>query len=162
MRNVDVERDQLPFADGSIDVALSCELIEHLREDPLHMLVDLHRVLKWGGLLILTTPNIASAHSVRAVLGGGSPYIYGQYNRRSPADRHSREYTPEDVRIAMESAGFQVVRLLTSNIWHEADEDLLARLDRTGVPRDLRGDNIFAVGRKLSRKITRYPEELYE
>lgn len=162
MRNVDVERRRLPYEDGSIDVALCCELIEHLREDPLHMLVELHRVLRWGGLLILTTPNIASAHSVGALLGGSSPYIYGQYNLRHPADRHAREYTPQDIRIAMESAGFEVEKMLTRDIWHQTNDQLLAQLDRTGVPRELRGDNIFAVGRKLSRQIERYPRELYE
>lgn len=162
MRNVDVERERLPFDDGSVDVVLCCELIEHLREDPLHMLVEIHRVLKWGGLLILTTPNIASAHSVEALLSGSSPYIYGQYNLRSPADRHAREFTPQDIRIAVESSGFQVVKILTRDIWHQVSEEALASLDRTGVPRELRGDNIFAVGRKLTWQIERYPRELYE
>lgn len=162
MHNVDVERDRLPWEDQSIDVALCCELIEHLREDPMHMLIELHRVLKWGGLLILTTPNIACAQSVEDLLAGRSPYIYGLYNRQSPADRHAREYTPEDVRAALLAAGFEVVKLTTKDIWHETNEKLLADLDRTGVPREWRGDNIFAVGRKLSRQVTRYPEELYE
>lgn len=162
MHNVDVEHDPLPFGDGTLDVVVCGELIEHLREDPLQMLVEVHRVLRWGGLLVLTTPNIASAHSIAAVLGGSSPYIYGQYNRRSPGDRHAREYTPADVRIAMEAAGFEVISLQTKNIWHEPAEELLARLDSTGVPRELRGDNIFAVGRKLTRKIERFPRELYE
>jgi hypothetical protein len=58
----------------------------------------------------------------------------------------------------MESAGFEVVKMLTRNIWHPATSDRCwHRLDRTGVPRELRGDNIFAVGRKLTRKIERYP-----
>ena len=162
MHNVDVEHDRLPFDDGTLDVVVCGELIEHLREDPLQMLVEIQRVLRWGGLLILTTPNIASAHSIESVLGGNSPYIYGQYNRRSPADRHAREYTPEDVRVALEAGGFEVIRLLTKNIWHDPPEDLLARLDRTGISRDLRGDNIFAVGRKLTRRIERFPRELYE
>ncbi|MGH9799902.1 MAG: glycosyltransferase family 4 protein, partial [Blastocatellia bacterium] len=34
MLNVDVERDRFPFPDSHFDVALCCELIEHLREDP--------------------------------------------------------------------------------------------------------------------------------
>ncbi len=162
MKNLDVERDVFPFKDGYFDVALCCELIEHLREDPMHMLTELHRVLKWGGLLIVTTPNIAGAFSLRESLAGRSPYIYGLYNRKNPADRHSREYTPVDVRIALESAGFKVVRLFTGNVWHEADEEFLRWLDQTGVPRDLRGDNIFALGRKQSRQIDRFPHELYD
>lgn len=162
MSNVDVERRRLPFDDGSIDVVLCCELIEHLREDPLHMLFELNRVIKWGGMLILTTPNLASAFSAEAVLNGTSPYIYGQYNRRQPSDRHAREFTPPDVRVAMESAGFQVLKLMTKDIWHQASEESLSRLDSSGVPRELRGDNIFAVGRKLTRHLERYPRELYE
>lgn len=62
----------------------------------------------------------------------------------------------------MESAGFEVEKMLTRDIWHQTNDQLLAQLDRTGVPRELRGDNIFTVGRKLSRQIERYPRELYE
>ena len=162
MQNLDVERDTFPYADESFDVALCCELIEHLTEDPLHMLIELNRVLKWGGLVIVTTPNIASAFSIQEAMAGSSPYIYGSYNTRSRADRHSREYTPKDVRLALEAAGFKVVTLFTENLWHETDEGFLRSLDHTGVPRELRGDNIFAVGRKMSQEIERYPERLYD
>jgi glycosyltransferase involved in cell wall biosynthesis/SAM-dependent methyltransferase len=162
MQNVDVERDRFPYPDAHFDVALCCELIEHLAEDPMHMLLELNRVLKWAGLLVLTTPNIASAFSIREALAGSSPYIYGSYNRKSRSDRHSREYTPKDVRLALESAGFKVVKLFTADLWQATDERFLTELDHTGVPRDLRGDNIFAVGRKMSAQTERYPELLYD
>lgn len=162
MANVDVERERFPYADEYFDVALCCELIEHLTEDPMHMMIELHRVLKFGGLLILTTPNIASAFSISESMAGSSPYIYGSYNRTRRADRHSREYTPKDVRTVFEAAGFKVVRLFTENLWHKTDEGLLKMLDRTGVPRELRGDNIFAVGRKASYFVERYPERIYD
>ncbi len=162
MQNVDVERDRFPYEDQFFDVALCCELIEHLREDPMHMLAELNRVLKWGGLLILTTPNIASAFSIQEAMAGSSPYIYGSYNRKSPTDRHSREYTPKDVRLVLESAGFQVVRLFTEDLWHATDEAFLNWLDQTGVSREYRGDNIFAVGRKMSQQIDRFPDLIYD
>jgi ubiquinone/menaquinone biosynthesis C-methylase UbiE len=163
MQNVDVERDRFPYPDQHFDVALCCEIIEHLVEDPMHMLLELNRVLKWGGLVILTTPNITSAFSVRKALAGDSPYIYGEYNLQSRADRHSREYTPQDVRTALEAAGFKVIRLFTKSFWHPTDEEFLRWLDQaTGVPRELRGDNIFAVGRKASAQIERYPDRLYD
>jgi glycosyltransferase involved in cell wall biosynthesis len=162
MHNVNVERDRFPFPNGHFDVALCCELIEHLREDPMHMLAELHRVVKWGGLVILTTPNIASAFSVQEAMVGRTPNIYNLYNRKHPADRHAREYTPAEVRIALESAGFKVLRLFTENVWHETDEAFLDWLDKTDVPRGLRGDNIYAVGRKQSERIERYPHELYD
>lgn len=162
MANVDVEREVFPYRNEYFDVALCCELIEHLTEDPMHMLVELNRVLKWGGLLILTTPNISSAFSVQEVMAGSSPYIYGSYNLKGRADRHSREYTPKDVRLTLESAGFKVIKLFTENLWHDTDEGLLRMLDQTGVARDQRGDNIFAVGRKMSDQIERYPDRLYD
>jgi SAM-dependent methyltransferase len=162
MLNVDVERDRFPFPDEHFDVALCCELIEHLTTDPMHMLIELNRVLKWGGLLIVTTPNIASAFSLGKALSGNSPYVYGEYNPKSPGDRHSREYTPNDIKIALNAAGFKVVKLFTKNLWVETDEAFLQWLDQTTVPRELRGDNIFAVGRKLSTQFDRYPDGLYD
>lgn len=162
MKNVDVERDRFPFPDDYFDVALCCELIEHLREDPMHMLLELNRVLRWGGLVIVTTPNIASAFSVQEAMAGRSPNLYSHYSRKNPADRHAREYTPTDVRVALESAGFKVLKLFTENVWHDTDEAFLAWLDRTDVPRELRGDNIYAVGRKQSEQFDRHPVELYD
>src|SRR5262245_9871042 len=162
MKTVDVERDRLPFPDEHFDVALCCELIERLGEDPMNMLVELNRVVKWGGLVILTTPNITSAYSIQRALAGRSPNIDSLYNRKNPADRHSREYTPYDVRAVLEAAGFKVLRLFTENVWRETDEEFLALLDRTGAPRELRGANIYAVGRKQSEQVERYPHELYD
>jgi glycosyltransferase involved in cell wall biosynthesis/SAM-dependent methyltransferase len=161
-RNFDVEHDRFPYPDSYFDVALCCELIEHLREDPMHMLIELNRVLKWGGLLILTTPNIASAHSIREAICGSSPYIYGLHNIENPTDRHMREYTFKDVSRAFVSSGFKVINLLTSDIWYQVPEDFMRQLDDSGVPRKLRGDTIFAVGRKLSTMYERYPKELYD
>ncbi|MDX2040485.1 MAG: glycosyltransferase [Acidobacteriota bacterium] len=162
MLNVDVERDRFPFPDEHFDVALCCELIEHLTTDPMHMLIELNRVLKWGGLLIVTTPNIASAFSLGKALAGNSPYVYGEYNPKSPGDRHSREYTPNDIKLALNAAGFKVAKLFTKDLWAQTDEAFLQWLDQTTVPRELRGDNIFAVGRKLSTQFDRFPDGLYD
>ncbi len=46
----------LPFADGSFDTVLSTEVIEHT-PDPRRAVAQLCRVLKPGGLLVLTVPN---------------------------------------------------------------------------------------------------------
>jgi SAM-dependent methyltransferase len=47
---------RLPFADGSFDVVTSFETLEHL-ESRRSFLEELRRVLRPGGLLILSTPN---------------------------------------------------------------------------------------------------------
>lgn len=163
---LNVERDRFPFADESFDVVLCCELIEHLAEDPMHMMVEINRVLKWDGQVIITTPNIASGYSIQAMLQGRSPYVFGHYNRENLyyglGDRHNREYTPEEVKIVLESSGFEVLELFTRDSWNKPEPEILQLLERTFVPLEMRGDNIFAVGRKVSSHIERYPEQLYQ
>lgn len=44
------------FADGSFDVVVCLELIEHV-EDYVAVMEEMHRLLKPGGILILSTPN---------------------------------------------------------------------------------------------------------
>jgi len=129
----------------------------------MHMLIELNRVLKWGGLLILTTPNIASAFSIGKALSGNSPYVYGEYNPKSPGDRHSREYAPGEIKLALNAAGFKVTRLYTKDLWAVTDEPFLRWLEQSAdLPRELRGDNIFAVGRKQSEQFDRWPDGLYD
>jgi 2-polyprenyl-3-methyl-5-hydroxy-6-metoxy-1,4-benzoquinol methylase len=48
----------LSFGDGEFDVAVSCETLEHVPE-PYRGVKELHRVLRPGGLLFVTTPNYA-------------------------------------------------------------------------------------------------------
>jgi hypothetical protein len=66
------------------------------------------------------------------------------------------------VGLALESAGLKIVKMFTADLWQATDERFLTELDHTGVSRDLRGDNIFAVGRKMSSQTERYPELLYD
>lgn len=59
-----IEHDApLPYADGSFDLVVAMEVVEHLT-DPLPWLRDLVRVAKPHGELLLTTPNYASASLV--------------------------------------------------------------------------------------------------
>jgi SAM-dependent methyltransferase len=55
-RIVELEPDaELPFADGSFDLVLCAETIEHVRDVQL-LLSEIRRVLRPGGTLALTTP----------------------------------------------------------------------------------------------------------
>src|SRR5258708_346828 len=51
--------EKLPFADGTFDFVVSIEGIEHT-ENPFRFLRECTRVLKSGGKLFLTTPNVSS------------------------------------------------------------------------------------------------------
>ncbi|MCI5058783.1 MAG: class I SAM-dependent methyltransferase [Flavobacteriales bacterium] len=47
---------EMPFEDNSFDVVVSSEVIEHIPE-PLKAIDEIYRVLKPGGIVILSTPN---------------------------------------------------------------------------------------------------------
>ena len=59
--NADVNQP-LPFADGSFDLVISSETIEHV-ENPRAFVRELKRVMADNGSLILTTPNISTIAS---------------------------------------------------------------------------------------------------
>lgn len=51
--------DTLPFPDESFDAVLLSEVLEHLMYSPLPMFREIRRVLRPGGVLLLSTPNPA-------------------------------------------------------------------------------------------------------
>jgi len=161
LRNFNVERDRFPYPDGHFRTVICCELIEHLRSDPLHMLWECNRVLEPDGYLLLTTPNIASCRAIEGLLVGCAPYLLSQYNRREIADQHNREYAPYEVGIALAAAGFTVVELETEDVWMRSNPAILELLKQVQITTELRGDNIFALARKTGAPVERYPKELY-
>lgn len=66
---VDLEQP-LPFADGAFDAVVSLEGIEHLLS-PARCLAEFCRVLRPGGRLVLTTPNVNNVQSRWHYLASG-------------------------------------------------------------------------------------------
>lgn len=63
----DLNRDQIPVADGSADIVVSLETIEHL-ENPRAFCRELVRITRPGGWLLVSTPNQRSVVSLGALL----------------------------------------------------------------------------------------------
>jgi glycosyltransferase involved in cell wall biosynthesis/SAM-dependent methyltransferase len=162
------EKDRYPYPDGFFSTVLCCELLEHLYDDPMHMMAEINRILKPGGRLVLSTPNICSMRSVGAVLLGYHPGLFHQYvrpNKDGTVDpRHAREYAPRDIQALLEAAGFEVERLETGAYTDKPSleyEWVRQLLERYELPNHLRGDAIYVVGRKAGDVKSRYPAELY-
>src|SRR5712691_5780203 len=76
----DAEKDRYPYEDGRFETVLACEIFEHLLHDPMHMLLEMRRVMEDGGTLILTTPNVASFTAVARILEtSANPQLYSKF-----------------------------------------------------------------------------------
>jgi glycosyltransferase involved in cell wall biosynthesis/SAM-dependent methyltransferase len=164
----DAEKDPFPYGDGYFSTVLCCELIEHLSGDPMHLMSEVNRILKPGGHLVLTTPNIVSLRAVAGLLQGYQPGLFPSYIRPREGGhvdaRHNREYTPREISDLLANAGFEVTLLETGEFLDEPHPEfgwVRHLLDRYLLPADLRGDGIYAVGRKTGPVRDRYPAWLY-
>lgn len=165
----DAERDVFPYADASFDTVLCCELIEHLFADPMHMMSEINRILKPGGHLLLTTPNLGSMRAVSAILLGYHPSFFPAYIRpRAEGEeteaRHNREYVPMEVQHLLTDSGFEIVRLETGEFLDEPHPEyrwLDHLMERYRIHQYWRGDGIYALGRKMGPVKERWPAWLY-
>lgn len=66
---MDLERDRFPWADQSMDLIVCNQVFEHLKNVWLPM-SEIARVLRVGGHLVFSVPNLASLHN-RALLAFG-------------------------------------------------------------------------------------------
>lgn len=113
--NVNVEQERLPFDDDSFDYVIFCEVLEHMTHDPHKALLELKRVLKPGGTMILTTPNAARLENVIRFVEGQN--IYDPYSGYGPYGRHNREYTRHELHLLMAHCGFDVEVSYTGNVY---------------------------------------------
>ncbi len=84
---------ELPYEDSSFDLVTCLDVIEHLRLD-LPALLEMKRVLKPGGYLLLTIP--------------GRPELYSDFDCLAG---HLRRYTREEARRLLRASGLRLQRL---------------------------------------------------
>jgi 2-polyprenyl-3-methyl-5-hydroxy-6-metoxy-1,4-benzoquinol methylase len=114
----------LPYRDGSFDVVLSTEVIEHTM-DPRGALVELARVVRPGGHLVVTTPGRLWQPVVRAAT----------LLRLRPYNGNENFTWPAVARRVLESSGIRVERCVGFNLvplFVPAFNGLHRLLDRAG------------------------------
>lgn len=102
----DIETVELPYEHASFDVVLCGDVLEHLR-DPAGTLMRLRPLLRQGGLLVLTTPNVANwAIRLNLLLGRW------RYTERGILDRtHVHLFTRATLVETLENTGYRIVTL---------------------------------------------------
>ena len=95
-------------------MVLYCEILEHLTFDPVLVISELNRILKIGGHLIITTPNVARFSNIKRIFAGEN--IYDPYSGYGPYGRHNREYTLGEVQHILATIGFSIEQAYTATI----------------------------------------------
>ena len=106
----------LPFPSGAFDAILSHEVLEHVRDDRLSV-VEMVRVLKPGGVILLFVPNRGYPVETHGVYWRGR-YHFGNiplvnYLPRRWRDRlapHVRVYTRTDIQRLFEGLPVKVIQ----------------------------------------------------
>ena len=90
LNTVDIEREQLPFDDSSIDLIIANQVLEHTKE-VFWINHEIFRCLRIGGLFFFGVPNILSLHN--RILGclGEHPTQHKLYSA------HVRPFSKKDV-----------------------------------------------------------------
>jgi SAM-dependent methyltransferase len=139
-------RNQWPHESGSLDCVFLMEVIEHLKDPDgstfdefLHAglnsaLAEAKRCLKEGGMLLITTPNIASYGSISRLLRGQNPMLFKP---------HVREYAPGEVEWWVHQAGLKVVEVSTQPCYEGVDSAMIGMLNSVGASKHLRDDTTF-------------------
>ncbi|WP_306112496.1 glycosyltransferase [Roseovarius sp. MMSF_3448] len=144
------ERDPWPYPDNSFDLVTGMEILEHLALDPYFFYTEAARVLKPGGHLLITTPNVVSHRGVWKALCGIAPYSFGIFVPSGGVyGRHNREYAPQELALLGDTAGFETVQLKTYDVYDRHIEQEAAQiLVNRGDDLSLRGENIQYLARK--------------
>jgi 2-polyprenyl-3-methyl-5-hydroxy-6-metoxy-1,4-benzoquinol methylase len=129
--HTDIEKNPMPFPSASFDLVIFTEVLEHIAiTDPGVVLGEIRRVLRPGGRMVLSTPNVTNLSNVVALIQGENVFwppeiFYGS------VDRHNREYTPGELMQLVQRTGFAHYELGYMNTWsnwHHTTGPLFHRL----------------------------------
>jgi SAM-dependent methyltransferase len=111
----DVEIDKLPFESNQFDCVILNEVFEHLRFNLIFTMREIRRVIRRGGLLLLSTPNLRSLQGLYHLLWNweGFSSMGGIYHNYAALETigvmgHVREYTSKEVADFLEQVGFEI------------------------------------------------------
>lgn len=102
---------RIPLRSCCADAVLANQVIEHIG-DPKHFVQEIYRVLRPGGVVVITTPNVRYIRHLwkLAVLGQG-PRTAGSSSRDGVWDNgHIHYFTHSDLRSIFRESGFKRVK----------------------------------------------------
>ncbi|MBC7839275.1 MAG: methyltransferase domain-containing protein [Nitrospiraceae bacterium] len=104
-------QEHVPLPDHSAQLVFALEIVEHLTS-PFHLMTEAYRILKSGGHLVITTPNVTRIGNIFKLLIGQSPndrLAPPGYNDPNDEWRpHAREYAMHELAEMLRHIGFEI------------------------------------------------------
>ena len=143
--------EPFPLPTNFADTVLANQVIEHIK-DPCFFAMETFRILKPGGMAVVTTPNIRYIKHIWRLVGlGRGPSTGGRAVLDGAWDNgHIHYFTHRDLREAFDGAGFSYIQsqafidLAHNNLLRSA----LAKCSRSKLVRELLSGNILLVAKK--------------
>lgn len=110
---LDLEKDPLPFVENSFDVIVLSEVLEHLNFHAGRVFSEMARVLKKGGIIIVTTPNLSRLNNIVKLVLNKS--INAELDQTFNDTTHYREYTAEEISYFMKTVGLSNIKTTFTN-----------------------------------------------
>ena len=173
----DLHADSLPFNAGQFDMVILTETIEHVHVHPQFVFWEINRILRKGGCVLISTPNVASWKKIKGLTDGDWNYDSATFSTTrdgSGSWGHRFEFSPYQMRSVLSMAGFSAVKEQFRDIYFDDPRGLaqaaqfwwtLAGKTLTGEPRRaakmlLRaGSGMFLLWRKDRDLETKEPVE---
>ncbi len=107
--------DGIPLKKDSIDIIIAGEIIEHIF-NPIKFIRECNKVLKKGGNLVLSTPNLCSLKNRFKVLIGKLPEYCAEPLDDESFERHIVDFNISRLRKILKENGFEVTKLTSNGI----------------------------------------------
>lgn len=117
----DIQNEKLPFPEGTFDVVLFTEVIEHL-PFPEKTMIEISRVLRHGGFAVITTPNFLVWSNRIHMLFGRFEYTETGFLDRG----HVHFFTRGSLIEALEEAGLRIDSW--NNVYHGKIPESIGKL----------------------------------
>jgi SAM-dependent methyltransferase len=138
----------VPLSAASVDVLIACELLEHVFDVP-RFLDECRRIIRPGGFMVLTTPNLAALQDRLAFLLGRSPRHVSALH---PYLRfHIRPFTHSSLTQALEASGFRAETFCTNFVVWRSESRGTIRIRSLGRLVPGLGSSLIVLVRRTSR-----------
>ena len=148
LKPVDLRKFPYPWKDNFFDFIIFSEVMEHLiPSDIPDVIKELKRILRKGGILIITTPNISSLLKRVNLVLGKNPIEFDLKLHEGATFGHIREYTMEETVSILRMQDLKTIKFQYFSI--DKNRNIFTRIEyaaSTLIPS--LGNNIMVIAKK--------------